>query len=203
MAKPSNTIERRDQIVAGLQRVIATSGYAGATIAAIAKAAGLAPGLVHYHFRDKREILVALVESLAGYARKRYEARASAATTAAERLRAYIDARLAYGADAQPDAVAAWVMIGEQAVQAADVREVYQVALADEIRLLKDLLRQLHRERGKRVRRLDHLAAGVMAFVEGSFVLATTARQLLPSGFAAPLAYAWIERYIDAEADNS
>ena len=202
MPRTPNTQERRQQIVDGLRQVIATSGYAGATIAAIAKAAGLAPGLIHYHFRDKREILVALVQALAGYARERYARRAAAATDAAERLRAYVDARLAYGADAQPDAVAAWVMIGEQAVQDADVREVYQSAIGDEMQLVRRLLKACYAERGKRVHQLDHLVAAVMAFVEGAFVLATNARPLLPAGFAAPMALAWIERYIDAEPDR-
>jgi len=55
MARPSNTDERRGQIVAALQAVMARAGYAGATIAAIARQAELAPGLVHYHFKDKRD----------------------------------------------------------------------------------------------------------------------------------------------------
>ncbi|MGE8451852.1 MAG: TetR family transcriptional regulator, partial [Pseudomonadales bacterium] len=114
MARRSNTDERRGQIVAALQAVMAKAGYAGATVAAIARHAELAPGLVHYHFKDKREILVALVDSLAGYAHQRYESRAAEAQTAEQRLQAYIAAHLAYGSDAQPDAVAAWVMIGEQ-----------------------------------------------------------------------------------------
>lgn len=201
MARRSNTDERRTQIVAALQAVMARSGYAGATIAAIAQHAGLAPGLVHYHFSDKREILVALVESLADYANQRYEHRAASAETAGQKLEAYIAAHLAYGADAQPDAVAAWVRIGEQSAHDPDVREVYQVALAAQMKLLKGLLKQRCSERGRRARRLDALVAGITCFIQGAFTLSTTARPLLPKAFAAPTLIAWVERYIDGEEE--
>ncbi|HEY9132835.1 MAG TPA: TetR family transcriptional regulator [Dyella sp.] len=199
MPRKPNTEVRRHEIVEGLLRAMAVQGYAGATVQAIAKAAGLAPGLIHYHFHDKREILVALVEQLAGHARQRYANRETGARDARERLAAYIDARLGYGGDANPDAVAAWVMIGAEAVRDPDVREVYQRAVTAEIALLRKLLRARLVERGKQVRKLDHLAAGLLAYVEGVFALASNARQVVPVGFAAGMAEAWVERYIDAE----
>jgi TetR/AcrR family transcriptional repressor of bet genes len=201
MARKPNTELRRQQIVDGLCQVIATTGYAGATIQMIASASGLASGLIHYHFREKREILVALVESLAGYARERYERRAATATTPQQRLQAYIDARLAYGADAKPDAIAAWVRIGEQAVRDAEVREVYQQAVSRELVLIRGLLKSCLLDRGKRARKVEHLAAGLLAFVEGVFVLASNARSLVPKGFAADMAMTWVSRYIEAEPD--
>ena len=64
MPRTPNTAVRRRQIVDGLCRVMAREGYGHATVQAIAAEAGLAPGLIHYHFADKREILVELVETL-------------------------------------------------------------------------------------------------------------------------------------------
>ena len=63
MGRRSKTNERRRQIVAALQAVMTRAGYAEATIAASHGMRG-SPGLVHYHFKDRREILVALVDSL-------------------------------------------------------------------------------------------------------------------------------------------
>ncbi|MGO4701298.1 TetR family transcriptional regulator C-terminal domain-containing protein [Dyella sp. 2RAB6] len=199
MPRKPNTELRRQQIVDGLLRTIATQGYTGATIQAIASASGLAPGLVHYHFRDKREILVSLVEQLGAYAAARFQSRAADAAGARERLRAYIDARLAYGSDANPDAVAAWVMIGAEAVRDPDVREIYQRAVRQEITLVRKLLRAYLVGSGKRVRKLDAFAAALLAFVEGVFVLASNARSLVPTGFAADMAAEWVERYAAAE----
>jgi TetR/AcrR family transcriptional regulator, transcriptional repressor of bet genes len=203
MPRKPNTELRRQQIVDGLLKTMAAQGYAGATVQAIAAAAGLAPGLIHYHFHDKREILVALVDQLAHYALLRFESRASLASTAQERLRAYIDARLAYGADANPDAVAAWVMIGAEAVRDPDVREVYQRALIQEIALVRKLLKAYLVESDKRVRKLDAFAAGLMAFIEGVFVLASNARTIVPAGFAADMAAEWVSRYVAAEPEAS
>jgi len=200
MPRKPNTELRRQQIVAGLLKTIATQGYTGATVQAIAAAAGLAPGLVHYHFHDKREILVTLVDQLTGYASQRFQARAVLAVNAEERLRAYIDARLAYGSDANPDAVAAWVMIGAEAVRDPDVREVYQRAVREEFALVRKLLRACLVEAGKRVRKLDAFAAALLAFVEGVFVLASNARTIIPSGFAADMAAEWVARYVAGEA---
>lgn len=199
MPRKPNTELRRQQIVDGLLRTLAAQGYAGATVQAIAAASGLAPGLIHYHFHDKREILVALVDQLASYASRRFESRVALASTARERVRAYIDARLAYGSDANPDAVAAWVMIGAEAVRDPDVREVYQRALGQEMVLVRKLLRAYLVESDKRVHKLDAFAAGLLAFVEGVFVLASNARTIVPTGFAADMAAEWVHRYVDAE----
>jgi len=114
-------------------------------------------------------------------------------------LRAYIDARLAYGADANPDAVAAWVMIGAEAIRDPDVREIYQRAVSQEIALVRKLLKAQLVDSGKRVRKLDAFAAGLLAFVEGVFVLASNARAIVPMGFAADMADEWVQRYIAAE----
>ncbi|QWT19358.1 TetR family transcriptional regulator C-terminal domain-containing protein [Bacillus sp. NP157] len=203
MPRKPNTELRRQQIVDGLLKAMAAQGYTGATIQAIAKAAGLAPGLVHYHFHDKREILVALVEQLTAYASTRFQSRAITAATAHDRLRAYIDARLAYGADANPDAVAAWVMIGAEAVRDPDVREVYQRVATAELSLIRKLLRACLVERAKRVRKLDAFAAALLAFIEGAFVLASNARSVVPAGFAADMANELVERYIAGEASTA
>src|ERR1700742_120467 len=103
MPRPSNTDERRAQIVAGLMQVMATQGYDGASTQTIAEAAGLSPGLVHYHFKNKREVLLALIEALGARLDSRFERRAEQTGSPRGRLYAFIDAHLALGTDASPD----------------------------------------------------------------------------------------------------
>src|SRR5438067_6934638 len=117
MAGKPNSQARRAEIVRAMQTVMARQGYEKATIQAIAADAGLAPGLLHYHFKSKQEILVSLVTTLAAYGQQRYAALAGDAAEPAIRLRAYIDARLALGEGAAPEIVAAWVMIAAEAVR--------------------------------------------------------------------------------------
>ena len=69
----ANTEHRRAAIVSAMLPVMAQHGYERATIQAIAREAGLTPGLIHYHFKSKQEILVSLVKAIMEYARARFE----------------------------------------------------------------------------------------------------------------------------------
>lgn len=199
MPRKPNTEQRRKEIVDGLLAAIAEHGYEKATVQAIARKAGLAPGLVHYHFRDKEEILLELVRSLAGLAQQRYERLAAAAASPDERLRAYIDARLARDGDAQPQAVAAWVIIGAEAVRQPQVRALYQGYIEAELRLLEELLAACLAARSRQAGNAARLAASLVAFMEGAFQLASAARDAMPQGYAADMARELILRFLDAE----
>lgn len=201
MARKPNTEQRREQIVNGLLAAIGEHGYDKATVHTIAQKAGLAPGLVHYHFRNKEEILLELVKSLAEIAQRRYESLAASATDAAARLKAYVDARLALGAGAEPQAVAAWVVIGAEAIRQPLVRTAYQDAVAAERALLEALLNDYLGERSKSPACAGHLAAALIAFMEGAFQLASAAGDIMPRGYAADMALQLVQRFADAEPD--
>ncbi len=188
MPRPSNREQRRAQIVDGLRVVMAERGYDGASIAAIARQAGLASGLVHYHFGNKEEILLALVEHLAGKLRERLELRLAAADTPWARLDAWVDAHLALGDDSDPDAVACWVAIGAEAVRRTEVRQAYEAAVTADLdqgeRLVADILvAQLGPDSAGPARLL---ATGLLSAMEGSYRLAAGAPNAVPVGFAAP-----------------
>jgi TetR/AcrR family transcriptional repressor of bet genes len=199
MPRKPNTEQRRKEIVEGLLAAIAEHGYEKATIQAIGRKAGLAPGLVHYHFKDKEEILLELVKSLAALAQGRYERLAGAATTPDEHLRAYIEARLAKGDDVRPEAVAAWVIIGAEAVRQPQVRQLYQDHVAAELRLLEALLAACLAARARQAGNAARLAAALVAFMEGAFQLASAARDVMPQGYAADMARELVFRFLDAE----
>ena len=201
MARKPNTGQRREQIVHGLLEAIGEHGYDKATIQAIAQKAGLAPGLIHYHFKNKEEILLELVKSLAAVAQRRYEDLAASATGADARLQAYIDARLALGDGAEPQAVAAWVVIGAEAIRQPQVRAAYQDAIAAERALLEALLNDYLLDRGKAPASAGRLAAALGAFMEGAFQLSSAAGDVMPRGYAADTALQLVRRFADAEPD--
>ena len=64
MSRRPNTDKRRAEIVKALLAAMAEHGYEKATIQLIAQKAGMAPGLLHYHFASKREMLLELVKAL-------------------------------------------------------------------------------------------------------------------------------------------
>lgn len=198
MSRKTNTESRRAEIVAALLTVIARHGYEKATIQAIAREAGLAPGLIHYHFENKQEILVSLINAMAQAASARFEAIRGDATAPSQRLRAYLHARLGLGDGAAPDIVAAWVMIGAEAVRQPEVREVYRAMVAGELTLLTTLLADCLTAQHREADGAAGIAAGLLAMIEGAFHLSTAAAGVLPPGYAAPAATAFAEHAIAA-----
>jgi TetR/AcrR family transcriptional repressor of bet genes len=185
MARPSNTATRRLQIADALLRVMARRGYEGASIAEIAAAAGLAPGLVHYHFAGKRDILAFALDLLATRHAARLDgALAAAGPSPARRLSAFIDAHLARGAAADPVALACWVTLGGEALRDQAVRAAYARAVADTSARLRALLDQGVRARVFSCRPAD-AAAAILAAIEGCFVLSAAAPGTIPRGSAA------------------
>jgi TetR/AcrR family transcriptional repressor of bet genes len=187
MGRPSNKEERRAQIILGLQVAMAQKGYEKASIQTIAKAAGLSSGLIHYHFKTKQEILVALINNLNNSAQDRFNAYLEQANTPTERLHAYIDAALALGADSDTTAVSAWVVISAEAVRLEEVQKIYQDTVQANIAQIEALLTDVKDEKALSLNKKEvkELASMILASIEGCYQLATTSQAVLPKGFAA------------------
>lgn len=172
MGRPSNREQRRSELVAAFAQVMADHGYAGATIAAVAAQAGIAPGLVHHHFENKAELLSGLLQSLVAGFRQRVEVYQAEH----DPLLAYVDAALRL--DARADLVAAKCWVG---VFAEAVREP---TLFAQMRRLVDSQIGSIVERSRH--RLSEQEAGsVLAFIIGALVLGAFAPRKT-AGFAAP-----------------
>jgi TetR/AcrR family transcriptional repressor of bet genes len=178
--------------VDALLAVMAERGYEGASVQAIARRAGLAPGLIHYHFATKQEILLEAIRQLTDIVQQRFQALARGTATPLARLRAFIDARLARGSGASPPAVAAWVIVGAEAVRQPEVKVAYQEAMRAQQALLEPLLGELA---GKALsaREVRHLCGIVLAAIEGAFQLSVSAQDVMPRGYAARTLMALIE----------
>ena len=185
MPRPKNTGERQRQIVEGLLRVMSERGYERASVQAIARAAGLSPSLVHYHFKNKQQVLLALIGRLGEIIGARFEARASRAADPWQRLDAFIDAHLALDETADPAAVACWVAIGAEAVRQPEVRAVYQETVQNELALLASLVGDVLAHESRAEEAAGSIAAGLFAAIQGSYQLAAVTRAA-PEGFAAP-----------------
>lgn len=186
MPRPSNTDHRREEIVLGMLRTLAEHGYDGASTQRIAHAAGLTPGLIHYHFASKQEVLLALVELLARRARERIEKHRRRAKNDREHLHAFLDGMLQVGAGADPQAVTAWVVVTAEAIREPKVARAVRAVLASWQRESEQLCMPLAKDR----RVAAKAAAALVAFVQGCFVQAAVAPDSIPSGSAAPSARA-------------
>jgi TetR/AcrR family transcriptional repressor of bet genes len=173
MGRPSNRQERRRQILEAFARVLSNHGYAGATIAAVAREAGVAPGLVHHHFENKAELLSGLLQTLVSRFRERARRYRAAEP---DPLLAYIDGALKL--DDQADLLAArcWVGVFAEAVR--------NPGLFTQVRRLVDSEIAVIQQRAGR--RFSAQEAGcLLAFIVGSLVLGAFAPRKT-AGFAAP-----------------
>ena len=88
---PKLNNDMRAQIINAAHRILAEQGYDATTIKAIAQAAGVAPGLVHYYFANKEALLIAVLKE----ASTQY-------TQAMQQLPAASDSQLAEAGLAEP-----------------------------------------------------------------------------------------------------
>jgi TetR/AcrR family transcriptional repressor of bet genes len=191
---------RREEIVGGLLRVMATRGYGGATIAQIADEAGLPAGIVHYHFENKKEILVAVLGRLSRIIQDRYVRRAAGVTETRGRVRAWIDAHVALGPDADVQAMACWVAIGAEALTDRVVRLEYEKVLIRDRETLEELVRAALRAEKRETRGARSIAIALLSAVQGAFQVGCAAPGTIAPGSMAPLLRRIADGLLDAEA---
>lgn len=192
---------KRERIVAGLRRAMARGGYSGASVQAIAKEAGLTPGLVHYYFTSKREILRALIAAIHERVLERTTPRASASRRSARaRLLGLIEGTLeARGGGEDPELAACWVHIGAEALRDPAVRADYGEALEGLAGGLRAALREALREEGRSTRNVRAIAYAILAAVQGVHQLDATAPGLGTPGCGAPMLRHMVEGLLEAQ----
>jgi AcrR family transcriptional regulator len=87
---------RRAQIVAAAIDTIAELGYAGASLARIAGRAGISKGVIAYHFAGKEDLVNELIAEVLIEAEAYIRPRVTAESSGSGRLRACIEANLAF-----------------------------------------------------------------------------------------------------------
>jgi TetR/AcrR family transcriptional repressor of bet genes len=200
MPRPAVSAARREQITSALLRVLAERGWAHATTAEIAKAANLAPGLIHYYFGSRQEILLELVQKMMKTVSARFERRAATVgDNPRARLFAFLDAHVAIGEDADPFAVRSWAAIGAEAGHQSEVREVYSRAIGEQLDAIEALVIATLKKEERGVRHARFIAAGLVSAIEGAYRIATSAPGVLPEGFAEPTLRALAEGLLAAQ----
>ncbi len=175
MGRPSKREARRRELTLAFARVLAAHGQAGASIAAVAEEAGVAPGLVHHHFASKQDLYGSLLELLIGGFHQRIAARAGGADSS---LADYTDAALALDASADLVAARAWTGLFAEALSDRLLFEKVRRLLDTEVAVV---------ERRGRGRLTAQDASAVLAYIIGALVFGAFAPRKA-AGFAAPAA---------------
>ena len=87
---------RRAQIVSATIETLAEEGYLKASLAQIAKRAGISTSLIPYHFKDKDDLMEQTVTELSDEWIAFVQKKVDSGTSAREKLHNYIESNLAY-----------------------------------------------------------------------------------------------------------
>jgi TetR/AcrR family transcriptional repressor of bet genes len=152
---------RRRQLVEAAIAVIHADGFSHATVARIARHAGISSGMVHHYFADKDELLFATMRHLLSELRSDAVIRLSAATSPRARINAIIDA--CFG-DKQFDGqvFSAWLALYGNARQSPRLQRILGVYHR---RLRSSLLHDLRRVTGPAD--AARIAEGIGAMIDG------------------------------------
>jgi TetR/AcrR family transcriptional repressor of bet genes len=196
MARVSNTEARRAQIADAMVGVVAALGYERASVAEVAKAAGVAPGLLHYHFTTKREVFVAMIGRLAASHLARIDRWMARADDPATQVARFVDCHLARGAEEDPAALACWVAVTAEALRDEAVRGAYEEAARAFVARLEPAVREALRARRGDGEGARAAATAIFAAIQGYYALHGAAPGMIPRGSAAPAVHALAEALI-------
>ena len=201
MPRPSLARERRSQLIAALMRALAERGYAGASVANIAREARLAPGLVHYYFGSKQEMLIELLESIRAVTLARRDERlARAGDDPRSKLFALTDALLEHDPSGRTGPVeAAWIVIAAEAIHQPAVRKGYGAMLVELVDRLEAGLRDVLRAEKRTGRDVRSLAAAIAAAIQGVYQMDATAPGTARRGSSAPALRHMVTGLIEAQ----
>lgn len=186
MGRPSNSTERRSQIISAFIKVMAKRGYEGASVSEIAAKAKLAPGLVHYHFEAKLEILLAALDLIVSEHSQRLDAAlADCAGKPAAEVAAFINVHVGTGSHSKPESLACWVLIGAEAMRLKEVKGPFEAALESLAKRLRKVITGGVRDKVFDCEDPRAAAAAILAAIQGYFVVASSARAVIPRGSAA------------------
>lgn len=152
---------RRKQLVEAAIASIHEDGIANATVARIARRAGVSSGIIHHYFSNKDDLLFEAMRSLLADLRSDAVAKLKLARTPQQRLDAVIGATFSDGQFAE-QVFSAWLAFygsARKSPRLQQILELYHRRLR--ANLVHDLLSLTHRKHA------EHVAAAVGAIIDG------------------------------------
>src|SRR5690606_1143457 len=104
--------------------------------------------------------------------------------SARQGIERFIEAHLGL-ATADPDALACWILLSGEALRQPAVQAPYAAALARLVERLRSMIAEGESRGELGCRDAREAATAIVAAIQGYFVLAATARELVPAGSAA------------------
>ncbi len=188
---------RRRQLIEATIDTIHEVGFAASSLQAIARRAGVSPGLVAHYFDDKNGLLEATLRALFDDLTRDTVARLRAARTPRARVDAVIEANLS-PRQFDPRLAKVWLAFWAQAMHVpslARIQRIYQRRMLDNLsHALRGLL-PAHRAR--------ELAHGVSGLIDGLWLRATLGGGQPDSAAARRLLRDYLDAHLERETADA
>ncbi len=188
---------RRRELIAATIATIYEQGFADATVARIARRAGLSTGIVHHYFRDKDHLLEATMRSLASGLGMEIAARLASAERPRERLEAVIDGNFS-ATQFTREAVTAWTCFWSQVPFSERLSRIQRVIYS---RLRSNLLHALRQMMP--AQQAEDTAFGLITIIDGLWLRAALDGEGLDPVRARALAYGFVDTRLPAGSKSN
>src|SRR4051812_15139500 len=91
MSKADVAAERKDQIVRGTVDCITKHGYHNFSMQDVARTAGVSKGIIHYYFLNKDELMMSVLDKVAGDIERVLASEMESTTDARRKLEVFVD----------------------------------------------------------------------------------------------------------------
>lgn len=177
---------RETELAFAFVRVVAAHGYERATVARVAEASGLAHSLVHYYFRNKRQMLVAAI----GFAAEAHAHGLAAKLRRVQgrtlpQLDAFIDFHFDPVEAAQPTHAPFWLVVAGESLRNDEVRLAFALVLNSLFARLTRILETGVARHEFRCTDPRAAATGIVAAIHGALLVRAVSPERLDAAQAA------------------
>ncbi len=177
----------RDAIVEASIELFARRGYHGTSVAQIAKATGLTKGALYWHFKDKEDLFLTVLDRIREHWRQNVLSRVEAADGVFDKLDRLFDATSEMLASQEnPYSLHLFLAAAGAQPEIAEFEDAIKSAYAEYVKLVADTIRS-GQEEGEIMRDIDaeSAALGIIGCLEGMIL---QARLHSPAAVAAAIA---------------
>ncbi|HCR33766.1 MAG TPA: transcriptional regulator BetI, partial [Stenotrophomonas sp.] len=185
---------RREQLIQATFQVIHDIGLADATVATIARQAGLSTGIVAHYFGDKAGLLSAAMRQILNELKDAFaQYRAKADADPRAQLRALVDGNFDQTQTSGP-AMRVWLTFWAASMHQPELARLQRI---NDQRLYSNLAHQFHR--ALPAERARDAARGLAAMIDGLWLRGSLVGGPFDTAAARALAYAYIDFQLQPE----
>lgn len=194
-AERKATLDRKDALIAATLKCLSEDGHDGLSIRRISAEAGVSVGLINHHYANKEDLVAQAYEHLTlSHLEVIKAAVAAADDTAAAQMKAFIRSMTMVVID--PGVLRCWAVFWTMTRPGNVLQEIHSQTYKDYLRVLEDIFRRLAAENGNPLLDTRLAAVGLMAMLDGTWIVLSLNPEALEIEEAIRLAEAWVDAIV-------